>query len=107
MRDTMSLGSTPWDEDCEQVPYKDGGIKARRECRAYINQLKRQWPDWETVGVAFRISSNPHDFGTYHDVEVVWDDQGEEQIRLAYAIEGELPEKWDQEAQAELAGVTP
>lgn len=43
MQDSMSFDTTPVCENCVQVPYQDGGVEARKEAVAFINQLKRQF----------------------------------------------------------------
>jgi hypothetical protein len=99
--DTMNMGPTPCDEPCQQVPYDNPGL-AMAECRAYINQLRRINGDPPT-GVRFKISRNPHDFGTYHEAAVEYDDQYKEQVEYALKVEANLPSHWDNEAEWELA----
>lgn len=100
MQDSMSFDTTPVCENCVQVPYQDGGVEARKEAVAFINQLKRQFG--EQFGVRMVIKSNPHDFGNYFSVEMIWDDQDEEAENYVYNIESHLPEYWDEEARKEL-----
>jgi hypothetical protein len=44
-----------------------------------------------------------HEFGSYLEVQVRFDDDDEHQTHWAFMIEAELPELWDDEARAELA----
>jgi hypothetical protein len=46
--------------------------------------------------------SCPHDFGTYYDVAVIYDDESEESQEWMLKVEGELPMNWDEEAIKEL-----
>jgi hypothetical protein len=41
MNSWIDIGSSPPDESCVQVGSDDYVRRARRECRAYINQLRR------------------------------------------------------------------
>jgi len=97
MRDYITLGPVPCEEKCEQVGPNCDYSQMTKECRVYINQLKRQSPKAE-----LRIKSFPHDFGTYKEVAVFYDDQNEESVQIAYDLEASLPENWDEEAIREL-----
>lgn len=101
MRDTLDIGPVPCDEPCQSVPYEDPGL-AVAECRAYINQLKRIHGE-PPSGTRFRITRNPHDFGTYHSVAVEYDDQDRTGWEFALKVEGNTPTRWDNEAEWELA----
>ena len=61
-RESISIGCTPTNEDCIGLGAVGYSIYARKECRAFINMLKRKFP-----GTEYKITGNPHDFGTYHD----------------------------------------
>jgi len=97
--DFLSVDGVPLEEDCTQV----GGSleEMRAECNAYINQLIRKHGEPPT-DASFTIVSNPHDFGTYYDVAVVFNPDKEEAGIYAYKVENDLPEYWDSEALAEL-----
>ncbi len=103
MRDQLSLGPTPTAEPCEQLGAHYDAIRARQECKAFMGQLRRTFGD-EPVGARLRISSNAHDFGTYHEVEVVYADESEKACEYAYRLERETPEQWDEQARNELSG---
>lgn len=103
MRDYLDLSSVPVDEPCACVGSDDYLTRARLECRAFIGQLERTYPLAVDAGVTFRIKSNPHDFGTYLEVQACFDDEDEDQTEWAYLIEGYLPEAWDDQARAQLA----
>ena len=98
---TLSVGCTPCDESCEQLGPNYNPGRAKAECRAYINQLKRQFGE-PPPDTSYRITNNPHDFGTYHEVEVKFNTEDEESVEYAFKVEGESPEKWDREAKKEL-----
>lgn len=103
MKDYLELCSTPIDEPCAMVGSPDYSTRARAECRAFVGQLERAFPLAIEAGCSFRIKSNPHDFGTYFEVQVCFDDEDEIQTEWAYDIENDLPTHWDEIARAELA----
>ena len=65
MRDSLELDCTPIDEPCAQVGSEDYAKNARLECKAFAAQLMRTFGE-PPPGCSFKITSNPHDFGTYH-----------------------------------------
>lgn len=106
MLDWMDFDTTPICEDCVQAPYQDGGVQARKEAVAFVNQLKRQFgthPD-----VSFSIHENPHDGWQvgevfyYLSIRAYYPDDNEEATDYVLNIEGNLPEYWDEEARKEL-----
>lgn len=99
-RETLTIGSTPNAEDCAQVGSENYTERSRKECQAYINQLTRIYGE-PPFGARYKISSNPHDFGTYHEVDIVFDDQNEAAEEYAYKVELGC-ENWDDEARKEL-----
>ena len=93
-----------------KVPHEEPGFLfgepdypkfGRIEARALINQLLRMFGQ-PPVGCSFKILSCPHDFGTYYDVALVYDDESDEAQEWMLKVEGEFPEKWDTEAIKEL-----
>jgi len=104
MRDYISIGSTPSDEECAQVGTLDYPEKSKAECRAFKNQLERAFPNIPD-GTYFTVKSFPHDFGTYREVVVSYDEDDEESREFAYKVEGESPTNWDDEAKKELGRV--
>lgn len=102
MYDYLEIGPVPYGEDCEQLGPNYDGEHARAECRAFIGQLRRTFGP-EPEGARLVARSNPHDFGTYHEVAVKFDENSEAATEYAFKIEGDTPEYWDDEAKAELA----
>ena len=103
MRDYLTLGCTPCDEECAQVGSDDYTVKSMQECEAYRHQLERKFQKvLATSGVRLQVKTFPHDFGSYREVVVSYDDQNEGEVETALAIERELPEDWDAEATKEL-----
>jgi len=100
-RETLELGSTPYEEQCAQVGDPDYGERARRECIAFMDQVVRQHgepPD----GASLRIKANAHDFGTYYEVAVVYDPEDEAAVRYADKVDNDMPARWDDAARKEL-----
>lgn len=101
MRDWIELGPTPAGESCAQVGQNSYAEQARKEGRAYINQLERMFPN-PPGSARFALKSFPHDFGTYFEVCVVYNDDSEAEWDFAFEVERNLPEFWDDEAKVEL-----
>ena len=102
MRDSLYIGSSPPEEDCAQLGSDDYCRRARRECRAYINQLHRALGP-EPPGASLSITSHPHDFGDYLAVSCHFDPAIAEAVDYAYRCESDGPMTWDDEARRELA----
>ena len=105
MREHLDIGSTPPEEDCAQVGSEDYYPRARRECRAYINLLRRTLGP-EPHGAELRINQNPHDFGTYLSVACYYDPTDSVAADYAFRCEVEGPLAWDDEARGELSAST-
>ena len=103
MKDFLDLDTVPVDDPSASVGQPDYSTRARLEARAFVAQLQRAFPDAVAAGVYFKIKSNPHDFGSYLSVQMVFDDDDEAQTEWAFTIEGELPNTWDDDARNELA----
>lgn len=94
MRDYISIGSAPCDEDCVQVdPKQDyiGPMKA--ECRRFMELIKKKLGP-EPEGAYLSIKGNPHEFGTYYEIVCYYDDQNEEAVKYAFRCEAESPRTW-------------
>lgn len=102
MKEQLELGPVPCNEPCEQLGPEYNSAKAIAECRAFIHQLQREFPVPKGVVGWFKITANPHDFGTYHEVAVVYDDNDPKSIDWAFGVEGDTPSEWDEEARKEL-----
>jgi hypothetical protein len=104
----LTLGPTPAAEDCAQLGSDNYREKSRIEGRAYINQLKRMFPELLPT-MKFMLKGFPHDFGTYYEVIVRYPMDDEQAEMMAFDIENSIPENWDDAALAELqaAGHSP
>jgi hypothetical protein len=101
MRDTYDIGCSPHNVSCAQVGtdhYQDFG---KKECKAFMEQLKRIYGE-PPAGAYLKVSSNPHDFGTYHEVTIVYNDESEEHANYIYGNLENGCDEWDDEAIKEL-----
>ena len=101
MADTLSIGATPHEEDCA---LRDARQLARVECKLFRDQIRRAYGP-EPDGAQLYITSNPHDFGTYYEVNVRYTNEAGEEY--AYKVEADPDNKlshWDEIARAALYG---
>lgn len=101
MIDYLEIGPTPYEESCAQVGEANYRTNAIRECKAFINQLRRQHGP-EPDRAYFKVRANPHDSGTYHEVAIYFDADDPDAVKYAYQVEANCPARWDAEAVAEL-----
>jgi hypothetical protein len=97
MRDYLTLGPTPADEECAQLGAPEYAARARAECARFIALLGRKFSP-PPPGVEFRILPQRHDFGTYYEAAVHFDAADAAQIAYAYAVEENLPRHWEDSA---------
>ncbi len=106
MRDYINIGPSPCDEDCAQVGKEDYVERSKKECRAFLNQLKRVFGE-PPEGAVLSIKQFDHDFGTYREVVCYFDDAYPESVEYAFKLEGDTPATWDEQARKELAQDAP
>ena len=87
MLDHLYIGAVPAEEDCAQVGAADYATRARAECRRFIAQILRHYPEPENGWL--QVKSCPHDFGTYYEVIACYDTSDEEATRWAFDVEGD------------------
>jgi hypothetical protein len=94
-RDFLELGTSPFEEECVQVnPNVEYKAAMRSECERFIGLLE------STLGIPpegsfFTIKWSSHDFGSYADVRIVFDNENEAQSTYAYNVENSIPARWD------------
>lgn len=108
MKDRLTIGSSPWGEDCAQVGTHNYGIRANAECHEFIEQLRRvaAVKGKSLDGLALVTTPFPHDYGTYFEVTVGFDGEVRGQVEAAYWLEAHIPELWDDIARTNL-GIDP
>lgn len=98
MNTYLEIGQTPISEPCAQVGFDGYEFLSRLECKYFKQQLEEQFPQGE-----FRVKSFPHDFGTYREVCVIYDDDSEDdRMEAAFAAESSAWENWKPETLASL-----
>src|ERR1035437_1132786 len=98
--DYLEIGCSPCDEPCVQLGSEDYDRRAKKECRALINQLKRMYGE-PPESARLTIKGNPHDYGVYFEVRCIYAIDNEAGSNYALKCES-LPENWDEEAKKEL-----
>ena len=99
----MEIGPTPCEESCAQVGIENYRIIASKEMDVYINQLNRKFEDIADENhIVFGKKWFNHDFGSYGEVVVYYDESDENSVQAAFHIESNLPYNWDEEALIEL-----
>lgn len=89
MRDYLSLGPVPCDEDCQQIGSDTYDYaKDTADLYRYKAMLQQRWPT-----AHFAVKSFSHEFGTYREIVVYFDDEDEDAI--AYDVESNLPQTWN------------
>ena len=104
MRDYLTIGTVPTEEDCTQnEPTGDYQAEQRREATIFADQIARHYPEPYNAHVS--VKAFPHDFGSYYEACAVFDDNDEAAVTWAYTVEsdplGALRE-WDEPARAAL-----
>ena len=105
MRDYINIGPTPCDETCAQVGDNDYGIKSKIETTAYKNQLNRMFPEvLSSKTLSFSIKTFQHDFGSYKEVVLNYNDDNEEEYNeiAITKVDANTPKNWDKEALKEI-----
>jgi primosomal replication protein N len=89
MKDYLEIGPTPADEPCVQIGEDDYMLRSRAECRRFAALIERAYP-----GACAVVRANRHDYGTYYEVNVSYDDDNEDQTYQAFLIADTVPATW-------------
>jgi len=96
MIDFLELGPVPADEESLQVGTPQYIKYWPAEADRYRLLLTERFKDiLEHVDVHIHVRNFPHDFGTYHELIVLYDDSVEGEVEAAIFIENNLPLTWD------------
>lgn len=102
MRDQFELSTTvPHEESCVQIGEENYSKWSRLEAYTLIDQLTRLLGEPPSL-TFFKVIPCSHDFGTYYDVAIVYDDEEEESEAYMLRVESELPYNWDEESRRKL-----
>lgn len=94
MKEYVELGPVPCDEEASQTNAENFTEENIKECRRYKELLESKFPEYPDAGCYFSIKSNPHEFGTYREVAINFDDKNETAGVFASEVENNLPKEW-------------
>jgi hypothetical protein len=87
------LGPAPAEAACVQVGSPDYARDARTECRAYIDAIRKVCGP-EPDGAHLTVKSQPHEFGSYYEVAVVFDPDDSAAAEYASKVDESAPTRW-------------
>jgi hypothetical protein len=99
----LTSQTEPCEEECPQVGEGDYVVRSRANGRRFIAQLYRMvdrkfevnYEDDLFEQFKIVLKSNAHDYGTYFSIEARWDRDFKKGEEIAYWLESNLPERWD------------
>ena len=94
-QDLVYIGPAPAEEECAQTTDPDYSRKAKVECRAYIEAI-RKMVGREPEGARLSVRAESHDFGTHHEVVCYFDANNEVAADYAYRCEAKAPATWEE-----------
>ena len=110
MKDYLYIDTTPSNEKCTQVNDPDYSAKARAEGRRMLAQIDKHYPLPENASMGYtRIKSESHDFGSYYQIQIIFDDECESSVNWAFSIEADslgALEYWDEETKLDYCPPT-
>ena len=101
MSDYYEFETTPYEENCQQLGPNYDSTMAKLEAKTLIEQLERQFPE-QPDGAYYIIKSNPHDFGYYYSVRLVYDDYDQNHQQFVNKVENKFPKNWDEQSLLKL-----
>ena len=94
MKDFMTLGPVPFEEDCIQVSPEVDYTAMRNEVSNYVALLDSRFINIPE-NAYFGIKRESHDFGTYKEAAVFYDTNDSDSEEFAFFVECRLPATWD------------
>jgi hypothetical protein len=98
MKDFMTLGPVPFEEECIQVSPEVDYSAMRKEVSNYVALLESRFINIPE-NAYFGIKRESHDFGTYFEAAVYWDTEDADSQAFAYFVESRLPASWKDDAK--------
>ena len=90
MEEFVNLDTVPYDEKGVQI---DEGVPAQLvEARRFVEMLEKRFSGFNKV--RFKINRNPHDFGTYVDISLMFIEDSKESLQQAQFVEMNIPSVW-------------
>ena len=97
MKDFITLGSTPYNEDCVQVssyiPYLN---EMKKECYRSKRGIEKYFKKEMETGITLKVKTFQHDYGPYCEVVIFYDDSNEAQADAAFKIGEDIPCTWEE-----------
>jgi hypothetical protein len=104
MKDYLSIGTVPCNEDCTaNEPTGAYAAAQRREAALFAEQIARHYPEPDQGYVT--VKRFPHEFGSYYETCVVFDDENEAATTWAYNVESDslgVLTQWDEQSRAAM-----
>ena len=98
MKDFMTLGPVPFEEDCIQVSPEVDYSAMRKEVANYVALLESRFINIPE-NAYFGIKRESHDFGTYFEAAVYWDTEDADSQAFANFVESHLPATWAEDSK--------
>lgn len=99
MREWLTLGPVPYEEDCVQVNSNEDYLPAMvKEVRKFVEFLESRFLNIPE-NAYFGVKSENHDFGPYKEAAVYWDTNDEESEQFAFFVESHLPATWNDDSK--------
>lgn len=95
MREYVSIGPAPYEEQCIQVGDPDYRKRAMTECLHFVKAIRRVCGE-PPEGASLGVKSFPHDYGSYLEVVAYYDDTNEKAAEYAFMVEEKAPATWEQ-----------
>ena len=109
-KDYFTLGSSPFSEDCAQVGSPEYYELSKIELREFKRMMMIACPPPEDCKESllgciayYAVKSFPHDFGTYHELCAIFNDDSDIAQEWAIDSENKTPEFWDTEAKEAIS----
>lgn len=90
MEEFVNLDTVPYDEKC--VGVQEGLPAQLVEARRFVEMLEDRFSGFNKI--RFKINRNPHDFGTYVDISLMYIELDKESLQQAQFVEMNIPSVW-------------
>ena len=99
MREWLTLGPVPYEEDCVQVNSNEDYLPAMvKEVRKFVQLLDNRFLNIPE-NAYFGVKSENHDFGPYKEAAIYYDTDDTESEQFAFFVETNLPATWSDESK--------
>jgi hypothetical protein len=93
MKDFMTLGPVPFEEECIQVSPEVDYSAMQKEVSNYVALLESRFINIPE-NAYFGIKRESHDFGSYFEAAVYWETEDSDSQAFAFFVESNLPATW-------------